>query len=350
MLATDVRHRRLRTHTRHRGGMAPGPGAQRARTTHGRRLCGKSGWRLERNFEFVVDGLAKACLQSATYQAGPPDPRWAGGHRLGEKKMKVRPLGVRVDVRACALALAAITLPVISFIGVEAASAVPAGASTPQPERAGGLRDRTRRRVSSSGSPRAQTDIVGGIGQGGESHATITGGGVSRRHCWNHRRVVLRPPDRHGRSGTHVRPGGTTSSPTAVTTSGQAVNAVTQTQTPTQTPGTSKNSAPNQASVPTAGQPGPPPLPTLSRRTNRRPSPFKDGQPDDRHGGRPDGDLHLCHREHGRRRFGQRRRDRCPAGTLPGFEPRSDHVHHGDQRVHHVWLLAPRPRARRPIR
>jgi hypothetical protein len=33
---------------------------------------GKSEWRLECNFEFLVDGLAKACLKSATYQAGLP--------------------------------------------------------------------------------------------------------------------------------------------------------------------------------------------------------------------------------------------------------------------------------------
>ena len=61
------------------------PGAPRRRPHTTAPLIGKSRWRLERNFEFVVDGLAKACLQSATYQAGPPDPRWAGGHRLGEK-------------------------------------------------------------------------------------------------------------------------------------------------------------------------------------------------------------------------------------------------------------------------
>jgi hypothetical protein len=54
-------------------------------------LIGKSQWRLECNFEFVVDGLAKACLQSATYQAGPPDPRWTGGHRLGEKNETANP-------------------------------------------------------------------------------------------------------------------------------------------------------------------------------------------------------------------------------------------------------------------
>ena len=62
----------------------------------------------------------------------------------------------------------------------------------------------------------------------------------------------------------------------------------------------------------------------------------QDGRPDDGDGGRPDGDLHLRHREHGQRHLGQRRRDRCPAGTLARFEPRSHHVHHGHQRVHHL--------------
>ena len=170
--------------------------------------------------------------------------------------MKVHPLGVRVDVRACALALAAITLPVISFIGVEVASAIPAAASTPNPNMpvsCAGPNDVAG--CPSNASPQAQTDIVGGVGQGGESTPTITGGGVSSGNVGTTTGSSAGLQTATDEVAPTSVPVATTSSPTAVTTSGQAVNAVTQTQTPTQTPGTSKNSAPNQASVPTAGQP-----------------------------------------------------------------------------------------------
>jgi uncharacterized repeat protein (TIGR01451 family) len=91
--------------------------------------------------------------------------------------MKVRTLGVRVDVTACALALAAITLLIVSFIGVEAASAVPAAASTANPNvpvSCAGPNDVAG--CPSSGSLQVQTDIVGRVAPGDQFTTTITGG------------------------------------------------------------------------------------------------------------------------------------------------------------------------------
>ena len=47
--------------------------------------------------------------------------------------MKMRPFGVHVGVPARALALVAITFSVLSFVGVDVASATPAAAASPNP-------------------------------------------------------------------------------------------------------------------------------------------------------------------------------------------------------------------------
>ncbi len=70
----------------------------------------------------------------------------------------------------------------------------------------------------------------------------------------------------------------------------------------------------------------------------------QDRQPHHGHGGRPDGHLHLRHREHR-----QRDAQRCgrlghPGGTLAGYEPGPDYLCHRDQRIDH-----PRPRGHRHL-
>ena len=243
--------------------------------------------------------------------------------------MKMRTLGVRVDVTACALALAVITLPVVSFIGVEAVSAVPAAASTSNPSvpvSCAGPNDVAG--CPSSGSLQVQTDIVGRVASGDQFTVTITGDGASSGNTGTTTGTSTGLQTSTGEvagpivglpgtnytlteaaatgSGTNVAnylttwaclngstpfssgsgnsftvpfpapeantsaaivctvtniPASTsvasTASPTTVAPAGQAVNAVTQTQTP----GTSETTAPNQGSVPNAGQQWSPPAP-----------------------------------------------------------------------------------------
>jgi uncharacterized repeat protein (TIGR01451 family) len=257
--------------------------------------------------------------------------------------MKVRPFGVRVDVKACALALAAITLPVVSFIGVEAVSAIPAAAATAIPNMPVSCAGPNAvAGCPSNGSLQVQTDIVGRVSPGDQFTMTITGGGVSGGNvgttsgtstglqtapgevagptvafpgtnytlteaagtgssanvanyltswaCLNGstpfssgsgNSLALAFPSPEANTGAAIVctftntpasiPVARTSNPTSLATSGQAVNAVTPTptQTQTQTSGSSETNAPNQASVPTAGQPGTATAP--STRTQNQP-------------------------------------------------------------------------------
>ncbi len=218
----------------HRSRVRPPPttatrGARQPGCDEGAPISARARCDLSAILDFLSTGSQMRGLQSATYQAGPPDPRWAGGHRLGEKKNENAPLW-----RSCGRAgscLGACRDHVLRPFLCRRRRCLghSRGGRVTQPEPACGLRGTDRlcrlrvQRLCSSrhtrvrlGNPDAQPDDSGGGGSSDQQREPDVGpngraGGVGTRHSrrpTNRRSTNRRPTNRRptNRRPTNRRP------------------------------------------------------------------------------------------------------------------------------------------------